>query len=79
MIHQLRGALEALAANADILPASGGAVQQLLQPDQEEKEDDALQPDGLVDLFAETPVPRGVSAYIPSQFVVKPFTDSATS
>ena len=40
-------------------------MQQLLQPDQEEKEDDAIQPDGLVDLFAETPAPRTASSCIP--------------
>lgn len=65
MIPNLRACLEALAANADILPASGGAVQQLLQPDQEQREDEALSTDGVLDLFAETPAPRGMSAYIP--------------
>lgn len=65
MIQKLRGCLEALAANADILPASGGAVQQLLQPDQEQREDEALQPEGDFDLYAETPAPRRMDGYIP--------------
>ncbi len=63
--RDLRVCLEALATNADILPANGGAAQQLLQPDQEEREDAALAGDGVTDLFGEDSAPRTADAYIP--------------
>jgi hypothetical protein len=62
---QLRGCLQALADNADILPASGGAAQYLIQPDQDEKDDEALTGGGGVcDKFGEEPMPRGVADYV---------------
>jgi hypothetical protein len=65
----LRPALQVLAQNMDILPATGQAVEDLMHPDQDEVEDeilnaDALQPDTLIespsrDLYRPTPpLPR---------------------
>jgi len=61
----LRGCLEALAKNGDVLPATGGAAEQLLQPDLEEREDAAIVGDGISDRFAEDPAPRTMKEFIP--------------
>ena len=55
-LFRLRPALEVLASNLDILPATGQAVEDLMRPDQEEAEDETLNKDALhVDTRVETP------------------------
>ena len=52
----LKPALEVLAQNVDILPATGQAVEDLMRPDQEEVEDEILNGDALrVDTLIESP------------------------
>lgn len=52
----LKPALEVLAQNVDILPATGQAVEDLMRPDQEEIEDELLNGDALqTDILIESP------------------------
>jgi hypothetical protein len=52
----LKPALEVLAQNVDILPATGQAVEDLMRPDQEEVEDEILNGDALqTDIVIESP------------------------
>jgi hypothetical protein len=52
----LKPALEVLAQNVDILPATGQAVEDLMRPDQEEVEDEILNGDALqTDIIIESP------------------------
>jgi hypothetical protein len=52
----LKPALEVLAQNVDILPATGQAVEDLVRPDQEEVEDTILtRDDTRVDMLIERP------------------------
>jgi hypothetical protein len=66
---RLRGCLNALAENADVLPATGGAQQWMLQPDQEERDDDAVLGEGICDRWGETPAPRTMDEHVECQQV----------
>jgi len=55
-LSELTPALEVLAENAEILPATGQAVESLMRPDQEEVEDEILNNDALrADTLIEAP------------------------
>jgi hypothetical protein len=55
-LSDLKPALEVLAQNVDILPATGQAVEDLMRPDQEEVEDEILNGDALqADVVIESP------------------------
>lgn len=59
--------LEVLARNIDVLPASGGAVEDLLLPDMEEVEDTLINRDtGEITEFLETPAPDPEQIYRPT-------------
>jgi hypothetical protein len=56
--------LELIGANIKILPATGGAVEELLHPDQDEIEDIVINRDGeIVSAFAEVPEPDPQNIY----------------
>lgn len=59
--------LDILAKNIKILPATGGAVEELQHPDREEVEDAIINKEvELVDTFAEDPVPDSKNFYRPT-------------
>ena len=71
-LAEVRPALEVLARNLDILPATGQAVEDLMRPDQDEVDDeilnkDAIQVDEVIEaprreLYRETPaLPRNAA------------------
>ncbi len=60
-------ALDLLASNLDILPAIGGAVEDLQHPDQDEIEDHLVNADAeRIDAFAEIPEPSFPNIYRPT-------------
>jgi len=61
----LQPCLAALARHCDVLPAVGGAVEAMAQPDADEREDELLSGEGVVDRFAERPAPRALRTYTP--------------
>ncbi|HLB47726.1 MAG TPA: hypothetical protein VJL59_12030 [Anaerolineales bacterium] len=71
-LHPLIPSLSALAQHASVLPAHGGAMEQLLQPDADERDDERLTGgEGVIDRFAEHPAPVSATAYIPCPPLVR--------
>ena len=66
----LKPALEVLARNVDILPATGQAVEDLLRPDHEEVEDSILsREDKRIDVIGERP---NRALYVPTPPLPRP-------
>jgi len=66
-LSSLGPVVDLLGENLHILPATGGAVEDLQHPDQEETDDRLINPDlARVDAFAETPKPSFPDIYRPT-------------
>lgn len=72
-IDQLRSVVDVLSSNLDILPAVGGAVEDLLRPDIDEVEDMLINRDSReVTGFLETPEPDVRNLYRPTPPIYRP-------
>jgi hypothetical protein len=66
-ISSIKPAIELLANQIEVLPATGGAVEDLQRPDEDELEDMLINRDsGEITAFAETPEPTLASLYRPT-------------
>jgi len=67
LINSIKPLLEILGKEIKILPATGGAVEELQHPDQDETDDRIINKDiEIVDSFAELPAPDPQRIYIPT-------------
>lgn len=64
-LSSLQPCLAALAQHYDILPAVGGAVETMAQPDADERDDELISGEGVIDRFAERPARRAIRTYTP--------------
>ncbi|MBI3922111.1 MAG: hypothetical protein HY318_11890 [Armatimonadetes bacterium] len=66
LLATLEPCLQALSQHCDILPAVGGAMEQMLQPDEEERDDEEITGgEGVVTQYAESPPPGTFETPIP--------------
>jgi len=74
----LTPALELLGNNVKVLPATGGAVEELQHPDIDEVEDTLLNREtGAITDFAETPTPSPANLYRPTPPLFRFFIDGS--